>query len=204
MSQISNINLTYQSPYEDIISSLGINPDGTTNIKYTLTSIRNLLQQNVNVLNSLLAEVDDITDIIPIGGEMISIKFNTNAIQKKLLENNVLIIPSINMEDSIEENYFVNDDKDETNIDRLNMVHNLINQNDIPNNIDVISYRDSDRDSDSDSEDNDILDDNTNIEAIIYKYHNIADISDSESGSDSEYEYDNLNNNYSSSEENDN
>lgn len=199
MQYLSYINLTYSSPSEDMINLLGTNPDGTTNIKYTLTSMRNLLQQNINVLDNLLTEVNTITDITPIGFDMISINFTSDTIQKQLLENNTIIISQINDEDldtNDEENYFNDDNNDsETNIDRLNMVRNLINLNDIPNNLEIIPQNESD----DENEDNDLLDDKPSIEAIVNKYnHIIADDSDLDSNSDSEY--DSLNSDYSSEE----
>ena len=183
MSQISCINLTYQSPCEDVINSMGINPDGTTNIKYTLTSIRNLLQHNVNVLNSLMAEVDNITDIIPVGFDMVAVKFSSDAVQKKLLENNTLIIPQIdNIDDDDDENYFIDDGDDETNFERLNMVNHLVDQNVIPANLEILSQ------SDSDSDNDEIVGDNPNIAAIVNKYQHIINNSESEYDSlDSDY-----------------
>lgn len=172
MAQLSYINLTYQSPSIDISESFGYNPDGTINIKYTLTTYRNLLQQNINIINALISEVDNITDIIPIDSN-VAIKISSEDVQKKLFDNHILVQP--NVEEDIGENYFT---EEETNQDRLAMVDRITNQMDIPDNLEIISHSESG----SDDEMDELIDDSHNMESIINKYLHImgSDSSDSD------------------------
>jgi hypothetical protein len=175
MSEITCINLTYKSPEEDIGNSIGFNPDGSVNVKYTLLSLRELLTQNLSVINKLIEKTDNISDIIPIAYGMVGIKINSPTVLKNLLDNNILIEHVENTEEPIidELNF---SEEEETNQERLNMINNLTNQNDSQ----IIFNKDIESDTDTDSETDDILDDGPNTKSILDKYIGVINDQDSD------------------------
>lgn len=167
MTETAYINLTYISPHEDIEKSLGLNSDGTVNAKYTLICMKELLTNNLLVINKLLDEVNNIVDITPVGYGIVEIKVKSEVIQK-LLDDNILITHPIKNENSDESNTdeWSIDDTDETNQDRLNMISNLINQDDSQN----IFGSACTSDAESEAELDDIINDEKNAASILNKY----------------------------------
>jgi len=186
------MNLTYKSPNEDIENCTGMNPDGSVNAKFTLLSMRELLTKNIAVVNKLLENVENITDIIPVGYGLVETKINSQTILKNLIENGTLIKPP----EYTDMNEFQIDDLEfsdgeETNQDRLNMVNNLVNQQDTQSDF----GRNLDSDSDSDTESDDLIDDKKNTQSILDKYNRIindAINSDDDTNDFSDYDSDNL------------
>ena len=177
------INLTYKSPEEDIGNSIGLNPDGSINVKYTLQTIRELLSHNLNTINKLIEKADNITNIIPIGYGLVGINIDSPVILENLLENNIITKhPEILEEPTIDELIFSEDE--ETNQERLNMINNLISQDDSQN------ILDNKNNSDSDSEADDILDDETNTKSILNKYIHIMSSQDSDDENNDENDTD--------------
>jgi hypothetical protein len=181
MSEKAYINFSYKSPHEDTETSIGLNPDGSVNIKYTLASMRDLLLHNVDIITKLIDTHENILNIRPIGYDIVEITTNTSPVSKKLLDGNV-IRKSMELDDDEAINFdeLIVSDHEETNQDRLKNINNIINQNDSQ----IIFAEDSNSDHDSGD---DIIDDETNTSSILEKYGNfINDESDSENSSDNE------------------
>lgn len=185
MTEILCINFTYQSPNEDIDNCSGTNQDGTVNVAFTLTSLKNKLIENTAVLTKLLENVKYITDIIPIGYGMIEVIVSNPEVSKSLLENQVLVVFDPNKVLYLEEedNEFVHnlveldETVEETNNTRLLAIKNLVNNNE--NNI---LQDDSDNSTDTYSNsDEEVVFDETHKQSIIDKYSNLAE---TESSSD--------------------
>jgi hypothetical protein len=160
------INFNYKSPHEDMENSTGLNTDGSVNVKYTLTSMRDLLQHNIDLVNKLLEKSESVTNINIIGYGLVKVDIEGESIIKNLVDTNVIY----KLVDQPENNDQVNLDElefsdEETNNDRYNMINNLVNTND------VRSFFDNDSDSETnESEDEDLIDDEKNTQTIINKY----------------------------------
>lgn len=172
MSNYPCINLTYTSPHEDIEKTMGFNPDGSVNIKFTLLSMQNLLKHNLDVISRLIKESDSITDIVPLGYKIVAINVKSNDLTEILFKDNILITQPQILENDTEipmnELHFSDEDT-ETNYQRLIMVNNLVNTDDssyIFNELDTLNVSSSQSQSDSD----DIIDDEENRKSIINKY----------------------------------
>lgn len=180
------INLSYKSPYEDIEQLMGFNPNGTTNVKFTLLALHNHLMENISVVNKLLENVENITDILPLGFNIIEIKINSQIVLKKLLENGCLTQKDINIEseETIDNNLSFSDDDKETNNDRLSMINNISNTD----NFKHIFDENSDPEN---SNSNDLIDDEKNIKNILTKYANIMNQNDDSESSNSKIDSEN-------------
>lgn len=189
MSEKTFINLSYRSPYEDIEQSLGFNPNGTINVKFTLMALRDHLAKNLETINKLLDSAENITDIIPSGFNLIEIKTNSESVLKELIDNNILTqnTLNINSEENTDDNFSISDEDKETNNDRLAMINNLTNVGDSK----FIFGDDSDPEK---SGSDDLIDDEKNIKNILSKFANIAkqnnDSESDENKSDSENSHD--------------
>ena len=161
MSNQYILNLSYKSPQDDFQEHLGINTDCTINIKYTLLSMRNMLQQNVEVLNKLIDNCQNINSIVPISNLELLIDCETN-VSEYLLNNNVLISTDIP-----QEQYTL--DHNETNEQRLNLIYNLTNINES----DGIFSTSNLSDSDSECESDELVSDKRNLNNLISKYDKI-------------------------------
>jgi hypothetical protein len=199
MSGTHFINLTYSSPHEDIEKLSGLNSDGTTNVNFTLLSMKELLSRNLEVINNLITEANNITEITPIGYGIIEIKMKSLEIMKKMIDADVIITKPPHTDDYGDddfsdtgtENFQIDEDNIETNQQRLRMINNLINQSDLQNIFGDNSGNDSD--SESNSESDELINDDKNINLILNKYSrilnnnkympNISDSSQSDSDS---------------------
>uniref|UniRef100_A0A6G6ABP0 Uncharacterized protein n=1 Tax=Borely moumouvirus TaxID=2712067 RepID=A0A6G6ABP0_9VIRU len=120
MKKLGAINLTYDGPYNDIVNLASYYEDGTMNVKYTLLSLKNLLLQNVNVIDKLLE--NNMVKNITIGDVKISVEIESVEHFEKLVEDEVLVTE--------EEEIFTDYSGEiETNQDRLNRVLNMTNIN---------------------------------------------------------------------------
>ena len=185
MTEIFAIKFTYKSPCEDVDACCGFNSDGSINVKYTLATLREMLLQNVSIIDKLLEKSENITTINPIGYGVVQATVNSDPVLRTLLDDNVLHNAPENADNENEYNNYLNEfhfsDDEETNQDRLNMVNNMTNQNDSQ----TIFNKDSDSDSDSGSE-SDIIDDENNTKSILDKYNNILNANRSDDSSDSD------------------
>lgn len=170
MSEIGYINFTYKSPHQDIDSVTGINSDGSVNVKYTLLALRELLSNNLIIINKLIDKSNNITNISPVGYGVISINIDSPIVTQNLIENNIIKKTIEKMEDDVAENYFVFSDEEETNNDRLNIVKNLVTQNDVD---DIFDNNNNDSESDYNSESDDLIGDDNNTKSILDKYIDI-------------------------------
>lgn len=186
MTESIYINFTYNSPHEDIQNSMGFNSDGSLNIKYTLVTLKNLLLNNVELIDKLLNKVDTIDNINSIGYNHIEIQINNEEILNSLLIDKTLIKQIENIEDENEdENVEYQFSDEETNQTRLNMINNIVNHNDLQIMLDKHSNSESGSDSDE------IISDEKNTQSILNKYGNfIKNISDDEELSNYENESD--------------
>lgn len=186
---VAYINFNYNSPHEDVENCLGFNTDGSINVQYTLASLKNLLQENLEIVDELIANVDDIQTITPIGYNRIEIVTDTDVLLEKLLEKNIVCVRTNDeveeIEDQMDELSDLNISEDETNNDRLNIINNLTNRN----NIQVFS-NDKNSDTEQDSDSDELIADEKNATSIINKYSDFIQNSqntDSNNDSDSEY-----------------
>ena len=172
--QSAYINFTYNSPHEDIESSLGFNNDGSINVKYTLNTMKNILTYNLSIINKLLDKVDTIKNIESVGYNKIEIAITSKNDFENLIKDNVLFTqPIIDQPDENDINF---SDDEETNQDRLNMINNMVNKNDFQ------AIFDKHSDSESDKESDDIISDEKNTKSILSKYSNfIKDEEDTDS-----------------------
>lgn len=85
------INLTYKTPHEDVESFTKFQNDGKVDVKYILTSMCDLLMNNVDKLNKLLENVDNIEDIVPIGYGIIQIKMGKNGKQVNDVMKDIIV-----------------------------------------------------------------------------------------------------------------
>ena len=162
MANQYRINLSYESPKQDLQEHLGLNTDGTINVKYTLLSWRNMLLSNINILNSLIENSDSIESIIPLSTNEILIECTVTDVATDLLNKQSLVSADIQPEQYIF-------DDDETNQHRLNLINNLTNYNESDG---IFS---TSNDSDSESEGDELIDDKKNRDNLISKYSKLVD-----------------------------
>jgi len=200
MSSHANINFTYDSPRQDIQNCTGQNPDESVNIKYTLITLRNLLLENVDIVNKLIEKSNNITDITHANYGKIKITFNSKEEFETLFNEKILTAcPNLDNSDIEEEQLDVQNNGElviehfsdhETNNDRLTMINNVLNQDDTL----IMFDKGSDSDSESHPSSDEIISDEQNMKSIIDKYMDLIKIdneSDNESIDGSEKEIDN-------------
>lgn len=181
MEELTCINFTYRSPHEDIEEAIGVNPDGSTNILYTLSTMKNLLLKNLDVVNKLIEKANKIDNINPVGYSIINISIKDKTVHDELLENGTIIKHnSLNTYSDDESGIEIPFSDEETNQDRLNMITNLLNQ------ANPITTSDNHYDTTSDSDGDDyLIDDPKNVMMILNKYGNfINNGSESDDNSD--------------------
>lgn len=154
-------NFTYNSPNDDIELCRGINSDGSTNIKYTLMALRNLLLDNVEICEKLIKNANNITDICKNSSD-VEIIFDPNFNTEDMLEKNIITKITEEDDDGINTNNVLEfSDNEETNQDRLNMVMNMVSKR-----RDGLFPEDNDLDSESD----DLISDDNNTKILVGKY----------------------------------
>lgn len=155
------INFSYTSLYDEINNSMGLNADGSTNVKYSLTTLRNKLNENIEILDKLIDNVDNITNIYPVNTKSIAIWIESDQIKQDMLTSNVIREELLHSDSNPVSDTDTDSSDDETNTGRLHMLHNIINtEEDIYGNI---------YDSDTESESDNFLDDISNrIDLINY------------------------------------
>lgn len=124
-SEIKYINLTYSSPNHDIEDCMGLNPDGGVNVKYTLTSMRDKLAENVAVLNKLLEQTDDIAGLFSADRGAVAICISSPEAMDNMFKNDLIRDTKIVMSEE-ESNDESSEEDHETHTDRLRMMKNLI------------------------------------------------------------------------------
>jgi len=176
-----NINLTYTSPTDDMESCMGINPDETINVSYTLIAMRNLLTENIERLNNLIEISSAITDLNINDADLITITLNDQDIIKYLKESSVIQVKQENndvtnddddpMVASVrgEEEEDFQSDNEETHNDRLKKIQNMVKLNQ-PFNTPGDIESNSQSHSQSNSSDDDVTDDIISIQDLITKY----------------------------------
>ena len=197
-SEITHINFTYKSPDEDMVSLMGHNPDGSINIRYTLSSMRDLLEHNIVILDKLIENADYISNLIPIGCGLVEIEMNISQSRKKLIEENIIKKYTDTLVDQCNDISFndilSDDDYDhdyESNQDRLSMIHNLVKNNESnngSNNNDNNGSNNESQSSNTDSESSDIILDNKNTRLLIEKYLSTISNCDSSENNDTSSE----------------
>lgn len=120
------INFTYKSPDEDFLCHSGFNSNGSINIKYTLTAMRDKLLQNVEIIEKLLEKHDQISDLTSIGYGLIRIEIkdqnHIESLRDGGLIKNFTDIQNENQDDSLD----IFQEDIETNQERLSMITNFV------------------------------------------------------------------------------
>lgn len=125
---MSFLNLTYKSPARDVDDNMNYNSDGTINVKFTMFSLKNILLENISKIDTILRNIDNITDINIINNS-IEIVLNNSDVEKNLIDANILT-NGINEDDT---DYLMDIETEiETNSDRLQMLRLLTSQNILP------------------------------------------------------------------------
>lgn len=168
MSEPIVINLTYRTPCVDIDKCTAYNADGTINIKCTLLTFRNMLNENINKINGLIENFNHVTNISTIDDDFIRVSFDNNDVLNDLLEKN--IVKEISDDDNDHENNLYFSDNDiETNQDRFGMMNNMITRNDSQIIFDKVDTSDTDT-----SESDNVINDEDNSRLIINKYSKLV------------------------------
>lgn len=141
-SEIKYINLTYSSPNHDIEDCMGLNPDGDVNVKYTLTSMRDKLAENVDVLNKLLEQTDNIAGLFSADRGAVAVCISSPEAMDSMFKNNLIRDTKIVTSDD-ESNEESSKEDHETHTDRLRMMKNLIFSSDAPQDDDSSDSSDS-------------------------------------------------------------
>jgi len=158
------INFNYRSPQEDFQRNMGFNSDGSLNVKYSLTCLKNLLESNIKIIDSLIEKSEKISHITSSGYDQLQIQLD-NTVKEELLDRKIITTRANYDDDSDTFDYNFSDD--ENNKIKINMINNIISN--------IITPTDSEEKSDSD------IDEGKNMENIINKYGNfIEEISDTE------------------------
>jgi hypothetical protein len=142
------INFTYESPYMDIKQNIGLNSDSSINVQYTLTSIRDNLLKNIDLLNYLLENSNVISNINPENTDYIGININNELKLKEMIDLHIVCKLDNNSDSQNPVNDYTDDEEEETHSDRLNMICNLLCKSDV----DIDSSSDSESDIISDTE----------------------------------------------------
>ena len=160
------INFTYKCPNQDMDKCCGYNPDGSVNIKYTFTALRNLFLKNAEIMSRLIEKSDHITNIDIVDFNCIQLELDCHDAVTTLFEDNILSRPEddVNSDDDTDEELEFSDTDTETNQDRYKMINNMVNQNSLQ-----ILSDESESDSDDD-DDNDIVDNRNNVKNVLKKY----------------------------------
>ncbi len=185
MSELLYVSTTYKSPTDDIESVRGFNDDGTTNIKYTLTAWKNLLEHNLSLVKKLIKNSSSITSIEPVDGK-ITIFVDPNPNLQKLINDGFLF-------GSVEDTDIVLSEPDESNHQRLTMLTNILRENQ-----DELNVSDEDVDDE-------IFKDTRNTQMLLNKFYSVIEnnLNDSSDSNDSNDENrDNFTNSRHISEEN--
>lgn len=171
MSEETYINFTYKSVNEDFKNSIGYNPDSSINITYTLMTIRNLLLNNVKIIDRLLEYNKSIKEMVPINNS-IKISFFSEEIKKILQEEGTINYIPLHINENNEFRIFDNEEIPETNYDRLSMIHNLTRVDNLSD-LDTILNSDGIIYSTSESEVDELIYDKENINNLVNKYQNL-------------------------------
>ncbi|AZL89233.1 hypothetical protein QKC54_gp0602 [Megavirus baoshan] len=144
MSNYGIIKFNYEGPSIDIKNCSGSYSDGTINTKYTLQSLKNLLQNNIKVIDKLLSLNDHVGNLI-VCDDDVTIEITSDDIFTQLVNEEILL--NINRDDDIHSS-----NETETNQDRLNRILNMTNINESDNIFGNVS-------DNSDLDDSDDIDD---------------------------------------------
>lgn len=158
MANTYDINLTYKLPDKDLDNLMGFNVDGTVNVKISLLNLKDHLMQNISIIDRLIEVSNHITTIVPTGNGLIKAIIDSDETVKELIDAGAICRNS-DTHSSNDENYYFSDE--ETNLDRLRMVNNLVD----PDRVEDISS-----DSNSEDEMDELIKDYGNMYAIINKY----------------------------------
>lgn len=159
------INFTYHNPAIDFLNCRGRNQDETTNIKYTLKAIQNLLIHNAGIIEDFLETADKISNIALVN-DQIQVTIEEDALA--LLDKDIFVTQEQDIAPTTEET--------ETNQERYNRIHNMIR---------------TDSESDSDTNDyasdvEDMISDPNSMDSLFYKFRALVGVGDSDSHSDSD------------------
>ncbi|AKI81189.1 hypothetical protein [Acanthamoeba polyphaga mimivirus] len=171
----------------DLLNHMNYYDNGSTNVKCTLQSFKNTLEHNLLLINKLIEESENITNVLCHPNNIL-LEFNSNNVMNKLINDGTVKI--------INDNYDGTDDdliplvdlsEEETNQDRLNRIINMTNRD---NSGGLFGASDDDEEeiSDDDLLLHDLLGNQNDTSSIFNKYTNlignVIDNSDNSSDSD--------------------
>nr|WBF70640.1 hypothetical protein [Megavirus caiporensis] len=145
MSNYGIIKFNYEGPSVDVVNCTGLYSDGTINTKYTLQSLKNLLQNNIKIIDKLLSLNDHVSNLV-VCDDDVTVEITSNDIFTQLINEEIIL----NVNQDEENIHFTNET--ETNQDRLNRILNMTNVNESENIF-------GDASSDTDLDDSDDVDD---------------------------------------------
>ncbi|AKI80247.1 hypothetical protein QJ850_gp452 [Acanthamoeba polyphaga mimivirus] len=161
--------------------------DGSTNVKCTLQSFKNTLENNLLLINKLIEESENIINV-SCHPNNILLEFNSNNIMNKFINDGTVKIISDNYNDSDDDLIpLVDLSEEETNQDRLNRIINMTNRD---NSGGLFGTSDDDEEEISDDDPllHDLLKNQNNTLSIFNKYTNLIGnvIDDSDNSDDSD------------------
>ncbi|AUV58570.1 hypothetical protein [Bandra megavirus] len=145
MSNYGIIKFNYEGPSTDVVNCTGSYSDGTINTKYTLQSLKNLLQNNIKIIDKLLSLNDHVNNLV-VCDDDVTVEITSDDIFTQLVNEDILL--NVNQD---EDNIHYSNEI-ETNQDRLNRIINMTNTNESDNIFGDVS-------SDTDLDDSDDIDD---------------------------------------------
>ncbi|MEM3062878.1 MAG: hypothetical protein QW303_04975 [Nitrososphaerota archaeon] len=160
MSNKIFVNLDYGPLDKDFEKFRGTNPDGSVNVKYTLTMLHKNLQNNAKIISKLLENVNYINSISVANSCLMEVETESTNIWDNIL-NVRTEEPDNGVDDFPEEN-------DETNYDRYKLITNMTNYSN-PN----IQMENVELTSSEDESDQEIVD-KKNLDHIFEKYVRIV------------------------------
>ncbi len=162
-----NIRFTYDNPIIDLISNYGFNSDSSISYSITLMQHKNLLLENIRILDALLENSESIRGIMPNGDEsQLQISIQDVDVANRLLESRT-ILPIYNDDQEIP---FSDESDSETNYDRYKRVKNLSAVDDKSR-----FYSDTDSSSEELSNESFISIEDKQLDVIIKKYQRLMD-----------------------------
>ncbi|MEM0354017.1 MAG: hypothetical protein QXW79_00410 [Thermoplasmata archaeon] len=164
------VSLNYGPLDKDFEKFKGTNPDGSINIKYTLSMLYDNLLNNANIIAKLLENVNSINRINVVNSYLMEIETKS----KNILDNN-LNARTEELENDVDD---FSDENDETNYGRYKLITNMTNYSNP-----IIQMENCDLTSSEDESDQEIVD-KKNLDHIFNKYVKIIPINFSDSEND--------------------
>ncbi|AEJ34755.1 hypothetical protein MIMI_R514 [Acanthamoeba polyphaga mimivirus] len=86
-----NINFSLKSLPTDLLNHMNYYDNGSTNVKCTLQSFKNTLEHNLLLINKLIEESENITNVLCHPNNIL-LEFNSNNVMNKLINDGTVKI----------------------------------------------------------------------------------------------------------------